>query len=478
MPTKYKNEIEPGGFEDLTFVCHSPDPLPDPPIDYPPISRSLFYPDVQHLKEKVWDESWDGDRATWKNFEHYKCVSSRTSKTPVSAPFVENANSGAYHMDATSSKRFTRYLLWTAGSYAQPFGAPGLPYTGLPAFDQPNSLDGTFVPAPADLVSLNDRALSRMLPSIKENLSLVNSVIELKDFKSLPGLIRRFRQIVPFVTKFLKTKKSIPSLIDFLKLPAETYLTYQFALAPFIRDILGIYASLADYQAQIQDLINREGKMQTHHFSYKWHEFPEELNESATELGWDQPLSILNGPCYLWSQNRRTLSDASEFHAEIQYNYNYTAFQRTHASALRLLDRLGINFNTQIIWNALPWTFVVDWVVDVNQFLGHYGKVQNMEPMVNIHQYLWSIKRKRRIYTEMICKTNHPDVVTHFVAGQKVSHPEVTETAFRRQVGLPGISSLTASGLNFKEFSLGAALAICQARFRGPRRLRPPKPGF
>jgi hypothetical protein len=475
MPTKSRDKITPDKTVSVSFINHSPDPLPDPPITYPPYDRDLVCSAYVELKEKVWDESWNGDRKTWKNFEHYKLVSTKPSSVPHI--FVDAASFGDYHYDAICTEQTARWKLWASGSYSMPYGEPGAPIDGLPGFDVPNVIDGTFVPAPIGLDELNDRALKAMLPQIKENLSLVNSIIELKDLRSLPHLIRRFREIVPFVTRFLRTKKSIPSLIDFLRLPAETYLTYQFALAPLVRDIMGLYASLADYQAQIQDLINREGKTQTHHFVWKWNEFPEFVEETSPTSGWDQPISVISDPSYIWRQKRTTITDGSEFHAEIQYNYNYTEFQRTHASALRLLDRLGINFNTQIIWNALPWTFVVDWVVDVSQFLGYYGKVKNMEPTINILQYLWSIKRKRKVKVDMVVDTASIFNPYHYATGSRVSYPVVTETAYRRQVGLPGVSSITTSGLSPKELSLGAALAICQRRYRGPRRLSAPRPG-
>jgi hypothetical protein len=477
MPTKNRDKITPGTTKNVTFVCDSPDPLPDPPISYPPYSRDLISSAYVELKEKIWDESWNGDRKTWKNFEHYKLSS--TKPLDVDQPFKDKASFSPYSYSTSCNLKTARWQLWAAGSYSMPFGDAGAPINGLPAFDQPNQLDGTFVPRPADLDNLNDRALKHMLPKIKEDLSLINSVIELKDFRSLPGLVRRFRQIVPFLKRFVKSRKTIPSLIDFLKLPSETYLTYQFALAPFVRDIMGIYAALADFQAQIQNLISRSGKTQTHHFQWTWNEFPEKLVELSSEQGLDQPISVIDDPAFVWRQERTTLTAVSEFHAEIQYNYNYTKFQETHASTLALLDRLGVNFNTQIVWNALPWSFVCDWVIDVSQFLGYYGKVQNMEPTINILQYLWSIKRKRFVRVDMIVDTVSSYLTdSPYTKGSRVPYPVVTETAYRRQVGLPGESSITTSGLSPKEFSLGAALAICQSRYRGARRLSAPRPGL
>jgi hypothetical protein len=474
MSIRTTNKVTPSTSKSITLYC---DDKSAPPALYPPSVRSFLIPEITLKKQKFWDESWNGGRDTWKNCENYKILMDpREYQLPLNNSFVEYASFSPFFNVASSDEKFMRYRLYTyGGSSIDPFGAPGVPIVGLPAFDQPNVLDGTFVPPPTNLENLNSLALRSMLPKIKEDLSLINSIIELKDFKSLPGLVKRFREIVPFIQGTLKNSKGIlHTFRDFIRLPAETYLTYQFAIAPLISDIRGVYASLANYQAQISDLISREGKMQSRHFSYKWAEYPASLVENST-AGLDQPGYILSDPGWQWIQRRTTVTFASEFHAEIQYNYNYTAFQRQHADVLGLLDRLGVNLNAQIIWNALPWSFVVDWILDVNRFLGQYAKVQNMEPVINIHQYLWSIKRKRIIDVAVVCNTTSPYIKTLYQKGSSIRTPKVYESAYRRQVGIPGYSSLTSSGLSLKELSLGAALVSTRGRYQGPRSLPAPK---
>lgn len=473
MPLRTRTENTPETTENVTFKSHTPGP------SYPDKTKTLLIPGVQYLKEKFWDESWNGSRKTWKDCEHYKMFHTDPSAKadPKPSHFVNDANSGGAHYHGSAKKAYARYRLYTyGGSTSEPFGASGSPISGITAFDQPNAIDGTFVPAPANLDNLNSMALKVMLPRIKEELSIINSIIELKDFKRLPDLIKQFASVVPLIRNGLRSGNPLRTFRDFLRLPASTYLTWEFAIAPLIDDICGVHAALAKFQAQIQNLISREGKMQTRHFSWKWREFPATQDELSPSGMLDQPGFILDDPAYTWKQYRIVETDASEFHAEIQYNYNYTEFQRVHALSLGLLDALGINFNTQIIWNALPWSFVVDWVVDVNRFLGQYGKVQNMEPVINIHQYLWSIKRKRTIKMFMQCSTNHPSVTDLYLTGSRVSLPEITETAYRRQTGIPGYSSLTSSGLSLKELSLGAALVSSRGRYRGPRSIKAPKP--
>jgi hypothetical protein len=164
-------------------------------------------------------------------------------------------------------------------------------------------------------------------------------------------------------------------------------------------------------------------------------------------------------------QGRQVSYDASAFHAEIEYNYNYTQYQTEHARLLGLLDYFGVNLNPQIIWNAIPWSFVVDWVFSVGRFLDRF-KVSNMEPKINIRRYLWSIKRKRTVvttrYTIPIESWWHPPLkLSHH---RTVPASVVEETAYRRQVGLPGSSLIESSGVSLKEFTLGAALVLSRRR--------------
>lgn len=163
---------------------------------------------------------------------------------------------------------------------------------------------------------------------------------------------------------------------------------------------------------------------------------------------------------------------ASHFHAQIEYNFNYTQFQREHAHVLALLDALGVNFNPAIVWNALPWSFVVDWVVGVSRWLDNL-KVGNMEPKINILQYLWSVRRSRTVQVEGKVAFNKYfsgyDPYTYYPTAY-VSFPVTYETAYRRSAGLPGPSWFETSGLSSKEFSLGAALVVSHRRH--PKRKR------
>jgi hypothetical protein len=171
---------------------------------------------------------------------------------------------------------------------------------------------------------------------------------------------------------------------------------------------------------------------------------------------------------------RITVNSPSVFHAEIQYNYNYNGFQVAHAQLLGLLDAMGAQLNPQIIWNAIPWSFVVDWVLGVSRWLGQF-KGYNMEPVINIQRFLTSVKRTRSVYITLE-NERMVDLVSggywyQGYPGLRNTLPGVHESAYRRDVNLPTVSSILASGLTLTEISLGAAL-VTSRRFNPKRAKR------
>jgi len=119
----------------------------------------------------------------------------------------------------------------------------------------------------------------------------------------------------------------------------------------------------------------------------------------------------------------------------------------TEESILRaFLDMVGINFNPAIIWNALPWTFTVDWLLGVSQWLDQF-KVRLIEPRIYIRDICYSYKIARTVR----CWSSHDEVGN---IGNSV-----VESFYYRSKPTGLTQTLRGSGLSFKEFSLAAALA-------------------
>lgn len=444
LKVEYRQKVRPFQCEVIRF---------DPVIDYqehPPGTHKLSNPvcdnPIQVYYEEITPNS-EGSQHNWKSFQHYKMSKEPSDNVGTKQTLYYSFSPFTWFWKGVASSPYMGYRF----TYGSNFNL-GLKLM----YDKQAS--GDFVTPPADLDSLVRRAMSSMLPSIKPGLSLVNSLIELKDFRSLVRSVRSFDDLV----RTLKRFSPFRTLRQIFRVGADSYLQGNFNIAPLLADISGLRAAIASAEKQMNDLLSREGKPQKRHWSFSWAEL-----ENSYEVG--GPGGIANIGVEMPStfyDERYVSSPATQFHAEIEYNFNYTDYQREHARLLSLLDYLGLNLNPAIIWNAIPWSFVVDWIFSFGRYLDSL-KTQNMEPTLNIRRFLWSVTRSRSI----LVTKGHYDTGLDSVTGEfpcRTPLPVVQETAYRREVGLPSRNSIESSGINFKEFTLGAALitAISGRRHR------------
>jgi len=395
----------------------------------------------------------DGARKAWKDFEHFKTfVGDPSSMGGMSVHTGTNQYGHTYVGYAYSP--YVGYRRWTSdSSYSESFGNPGRLDINLPAFYVKRD-DGGFVPPPSDLSGLNARALRSMLPLIKAELSLPNSLYELKDFESLP---RTLKGLLKLGKHAVLASRAV--LRELVPKGADAYLQAEFNIKPLISDIHGIYRALSRVEKRINDFVTRAGRVQTKHWMFRWTEYSDST-DMADQDQWLCPSYILY-PVDLYSLRRSVYYEPTEFHAEIEYNYNYTQYQLEHARVLALLDALGFNWNPAVIWNAIPWSFLVDWTIGVSRWLDQF-KVALMEPQINIHRYLWSVKRKRRITCWKMISSRVHCAEPHT---SEIRLPIVYQSAYRRQTGLPGRSTIElCGGLSTTQYTLGAALVITRRR--------------
>lgn len=419
---------------------------------------------------------------SWHSFEHYKA---RRGDPGMSGaiPYVhsgQNYPQGAYQLGTLRGWRSLAYGYTAAGNHANPFGEPGLPILGLPAYISEQA-NGDFLPPPLDLSNLEAIALRKMLPAVKQEISLVNSIIELKDFKSLAKTTARAASvsIQRGLTMRKKFRKAYRSMRTWLNKPAEAtasglYLQLQFNILPLISDVMAVRRAIASVEQQVRKLVNHAGKPQTTHFTMR-----PVVDEDATDSSgdWYYLMNPLTTGPFLHYQvcrlGRKVVNDPSVFHAEMQYAFVYRNWQVEHAQLLGMLDALGVNLNPAIIWNAVPWSFVVDWLLGVSRWLND-RKILNMEPQINMRGFLWSYKRERKVYTWADVERSFnptPQIpgLESWVYPKGITLPVTHEVSYKRKVGWPAASSIESSGVSLSELTLGSALVIARRRNRKRR---------
>jgi len=503
------------------WINFSP-PSWNPPIATPFIIVPYTVPAYSRLYERLWCDDgveWQTgfykSRTKWKPCQHYKCyIADPVDQTPLTRiPWsVTSATAyGSYRDDVGLADRL---LAADSSTFRSSFGAFGKHFLGLPSFTVENA-DQSFVPAPLGLSVLTQRALASMLPSVKADLSLINSVYELKDFKSLPHTVHLLNQWVRSLPAMVKNLRSttlrnsvdierhplinlVPhrlnrkvlkrirktfnslegkTLSELFRAPADGYLQWKFNIAPLLTDICAIYSAVSGLEKTLRGLINQQGKRRTKHFVWKF--LPSQFTGSNQTLNYalnlGQFAGYYNPPGYTGVEKayRRSINITREvivqelatFHAEMEYSFTLSSFQNEHARLLTFLDTMGVNLNPMILWNAIPWSFVVDWVINVNRWLDG-RKVLNMEPTVAISRYVWSWKYSRRVRVRFDSNTNDswsPILRTTYL-------PDLYEEAYRRDVQLPTkYNSFFGSSLNSQELTLGAALVFARRRRQNTR---------
>lgn len=352
--------------------------------NYGPITEWFFTPAITGLFE-IHTPDDRNRRRTWNNYQHYKSVAELPVKTGskiVSSWYFlydwADTSFWSYHYGYAPDNPLIGY---------SGFGGDGTPTTGLPLLYVPTADDG-FIPEPAELEDLKQRALRYTLPIIQTEVSLMNSLIELRDIKSLPRSLKNIGTVLKSVKAVvakqrlkLLGKPGIVTVHELLRAAASGYLEYSFNIATLMSDIRGVYTSLQLLEARVNALITASAKTHVKHYSVVLNEYNDEEYETPISL-----TSYQVGSRRLAGRSKRFTSyGPSKFHMQIEYNYNYTRYQVEHARILAFLDMMGAGRLTSVVWNALPWSFVIDWVVGVSRYIEQFQS-SHMAPVINIHR--------------------------------------------------------------------------------------------
>jgi hypothetical protein len=236
-------------------------------------------------------------------------------------------------------------------------------------------------------------------------------------------------------------------------------------------DLVGIFSSLTNIRKQVQHLLENEGKRQVRHFAAPLTGY-ENVVDYYHALAWSAGFysyaygGVVQPDTYQWHvaqrapmQFKRDYSyTRAMFYASMEFSYTLDQYVRDNAELYGLLDSLGVNFNPAIIWNAIPFSFVIDWVAGVSRWLDNY-KIRLIEPRTSISNYCWAINVVRNTKTFLSQGT-----YSSTCPASSSQMADVVENLYYRFNDAPDFSgSLTRSGLSSREFILGGALAAAMA---------------
>lgn len=229
------------------------------------------------------------------------------------------------------------------------------------------------------------RAWWSMQPRFEGEFSALNFIYELKDFKDIARHLSKIRP-----SKILDTVKGLKRRLTYAQKQvaqgstsstlvrtanaatqtmAEVHLAKVFAVDPTIRDLTTLHGQLITLiKEKQQEFFDRGTDTQSTHYS-------EVI---------DQDSNLTN---YTNNKYWHTYGSQSKvtFTATLEYRYEYK--MRSWLEALKRY--YGLNVNASVVWNALPFSFVLDYFLKVGQAIDFMSTDPNVE--LRMKQYCESL---------------------------------------------------------------------------------------
>ena len=283
------------------------------------------------------------------------------------------------------------------------------------------------------LEGLGARAISSTIPT-NPHADTAVGVAELMR-EGLPSLIG---------ATFFKDK------ISFFRNLGSEYLNFEFGWKPFVSEILSIASSIDESEKLLAQLARDSGRNVRRRMS-----FPVERDTTYQR---DSLSFRCAAPSSVLSHGGRTLVSETYHRSWFSgcYTYHYDPAALNEASRIATQARLllGIQINPEVLWNLTPWSWLVDWFVNIGPVL-HNLSAFGQDGLVLRYGYLMHHHTRRTTET-------HHRVLTpmggNFPTGT-VSSAFRLESK-RRIKATPYGFGLTFGGFTLRQLAILASLGI------------------
>jgi hypothetical protein len=281
---------------------------------------------------------------------------------------------------------------------------------------------------------MRKRAWAAIYPRLNDGFSLANFLWELRDFqhlwktsKKLGSLIRKAGWgDLPSLTKLFGSKTA-----------AELHLSYSFGIKPMVSDISSLVGSLFNIDDIVDEFIKEGKEPQSYHYR-------EDLwrTTQRTNTYWGH-----------WTKETEGLYAAT---CRMRYLYVKPEF----LTASRIV--LGLRLTPENIWNAIPWSFVIDWVLGIGKCLRQFDEDPHLLAC-EVLDYCDSVKStsKTKLVRDRSTGTSYSSAYDYSLGDVHYPLWEWTRSRYIRSVGLPatGYAFPVLDSMSLRELMLSASLA-------------------
>jgi hypothetical protein len=244
------------------------------------------------------------------------------------------------------------------------------------------------------------------------------------------------------------------------KAAGSEYLNQEFGWSPLVSDVRG-----ASYAAANASKLLAAYERNSHKITRRRYEFPTTRTESWSQFATgahcvsNQQLSLDIVSQYplgkVYKQTiaytRRWFSGAFTYHLPLGFKSRYKLI-RAGSKAGPLL---GIELTPEVVWNATPWTWALDWFSDTGDVVSTYSDMA-VDGLVIKYGYIMEHTRHEDNYYFV------PDTLANVLPGSSIQLPfySVLVETKRRRRATPFGFEIGWNGLSFRQLAIAAALGI------------------
>lgn len=206
-------------------------------------------------------------------------------------------------------------------------------------------------------------ALQSIKPKLKASMSLPNFLLELKDIARIipdSAQLTRYADALrgysgnPFRKKRIPRSKRVSEAAHFA---ASQHLSAQFGYLPLIDDAFKLYESILSFNRKLKELKRRANRpVSGYYVKYNTYTDPE-----VTTHNW-------SNYCRFYYQDQVTVKTI------IGINYQYDVSMAAIKTPFVFTKYLGFRSNPRVLWDAIPFSFVIDWFLGIGKFLEVYDE--------------------------------------------------------------------------------------------------------
>ena len=240
------------------------------------------------------------------------------------------------------------------------------PATGNASFVGWSNLVGEFS-ATGLFANLCIDAFNKQITQVPAAFSLFNSVYELKDFKPLIKSLSRIPSLLKNGELVKQIGKPVKSKTDKRKLPikvaksgVDTFLSWNLQWAPFIGDLETLSKLTNTLSKKLNFLRKTKGKEVTIRYSKP---------DCYTHPQLGQVVLVTNDAPADSYERIVLRSYTADFNSTWRLKHNLQELDDAWSGFKATLALIGANNPARIVWNAIPFSFMVDWVAPLGKWL-------------------------------------------------------------------------------------------------------------